>query len=134
MVPGTRDDGFTLVELMVVVLVIGVLVAVAVPVFRAARERAAVRTCFANQRMVEGQVQTYRSANPGAGAAELAGLVSAGHELVGYVFRVPPRCPSAPKPANEAAPTSAEGAYTLDTSGTVDPCGFSAPVHGHYAD
>ncbi|MBS3957652.1 MAG: prepilin-type N-terminal cleavage/methylation domain-containing protein [Clostridiales bacterium] len=52
-----RDEGFTLVELMVVILIIGILVAIAIPVFNAARATAQERTCHANQRTIEGAVQ-----------------------------------------------------------------------------
>lgn len=43
-----RDQGFTLVELMVVVLVISILIAVAIPTFMGARQRAQDRTAQAN--------------------------------------------------------------------------------------
>ena len=45
-----KDEGFTLVELMVVVLIIAILIAIAIPTFLGARERAQDRAAQSNLR------------------------------------------------------------------------------------
>lgn len=48
-----RTKGFTLVEIMIVVLIIGILLAIAVPNFVKARQNSRVQTVVANLKQVE---------------------------------------------------------------------------------
>lgn len=48
--------GFTLVELMIVVVIMAILVAVAVPIFSAVTKNARTKTCLANQREIQAQL------------------------------------------------------------------------------
>ena len=51
--------GFTLVELMIVVVIMAILVAVAVPIFSAVVSNARLKTCNANKREILSQMTNY---------------------------------------------------------------------------
>lgn len=60
-----NDRGFTLIELMIVILVILVLAAILIPQFGLARERARKASCVSNQRNLETAVAMWETDNPG---------------------------------------------------------------------
>ncbi len=80
--PDAADAGFTLVELMVVVLIIGILVAIAIPIFNNAKSTAQVRACFANQRTVQGAVSMWLvdATQPVSVLAGNRGVIEPDHE------------------------------------------------------
>jgi prepilin-type N-terminal cleavage/methylation domain-containing protein len=56
-----NEKGFTLVELMVVVVIIGILVAIAVPIYNTVTARATAGAIEANIRTLQGAVMMYHA-------------------------------------------------------------------------
>jgi prepilin-type N-terminal cleavage/methylation domain-containing protein len=85
-----RARGFTLVELMIVVAIIGLLTAVAVPNFVKARENSQKNSCLANLKQIEAAISSW-----GLEKNHTTGDPIVGAELFGATgyIRVAPTCP-----------------------------------------
>src|SRR5216117_1725405 len=59
----SRKSGFTLLEIMIVVGIIGLLAAIAIPVFVKARTTSQANACINNLRQMDGAMQTYALEN-----------------------------------------------------------------------
>lgn len=129
-----RDHGFSIFELTFVVVIIGILVAMAIPLYVSSRAQTENKACFANQRILEGAVMTWVTSGAGRSESDLTGVVDGAHPIVvNNIVGSAPTCPSASTPADPVNPTVAEGAYTFSANGTIEDCPHGPlGAHGHY--
>ena len=104
-----KRTGFTLVEIMMVVAIIALLAAIAVPSFMQARVGARQSACINNLRLIDHAKEMWATAcNKNTGDASDVTAVN------GYL-RAPPTCPSG-------------GAYTYQTIGNMPTCSWTNHV------
>lgn len=121
-----REKGFTLIELMVVIVIIAILAAVALPNFMGATERARESAVRSAVKTIQTSIEMFATDNQGYYPATITALLT-GNYLPGGNF---PKNPATNQPYNFSGNASTENAYRITYSVATDNSAYTLTGYG----